>query len=92
MKIINTINRISNIYSNGSFDIKKWKEYINSINPKIEELCISDMKETIDTTIDTGIYTFEKDFLPILNLVMNEQNKLEELSSNFNIVTKKLED
>jgi HAD hydrolase, family IA, variant 3 len=88
LKIINTINQISNVYSNGSFDIKKWKEYINSINPKIEELCISDMKETIDN----GLYTFEKDFLPILNLVMNEQNKLEELSSNFNIVTKNLED
>ena len=88
MKIINTINQIKNIYSNGSFDIKKWKEYINSIDSKIEELCISDMKETIDT----GLYTFEKDFLPILNLVINEENKLEELSSNFNIVTKELED
>ncbi len=88
MKIINTINQISNIYSNGSFDIKKWKEYINSINPKIEELCISDMKETIDT----GLYTFENNFLPTLNLVINKQNKLEELSSNFNIVTKELEE
>lgn len=88
MKIINTINQISNIYSNGSFDIKKWKEYVNSIDSKIEELCISDMMETIDT----GLYSFEKDFLPILNFVINEQNKLEELSSNFNIVTKELED
>lgn len=87
MKIINTINQIKNIYSNGSFDIKKLKEYINSIDSKIEELCISDMKETIDT----GLYSFEKNFLPILNLVINEQNKLEELNSNFNIVTKELE-
>ena len=88
MKIINTINQIKNIYSNGSFDIKKWKEYINSIDSKIEELCISDMKETIDT----GLYSFEKNFLPILNLVINEENKLEELNSNFNIVvTKELE-
>ena len=86
MKIINTINQIKNIYSKGSFDIKKWKEYINSIDSKIEELCIFDMKETIDT----GLYTFEKNFLQILNLVINEQNKLEELSSNFNIVTKEL--
>lgn len=88
MKIINSISQISNIYSNGSFDIEKWKEYINSIDPKIEKLCISDMEETINT----GLYTFEKDFLPILNLVINEQNKLEELSRNFNIVTKNLED
>lgn len=87
LKIINTINQIKNIYLNGSFDIKKWKEYINSIDSKIEELCISDMKETIDT----GLYSFEKNFLPILNLVINEQNKLEELNSNFNIVTKELE-
>ena len=76
MKIINTINQISNIYSNESFDIKKWKEYVNSIDPKIGELCISDMKETIDT----GLYTFETDFLPTLNSVINEENKLEELS------------
>ena len=55
LKIINTINQIKNIYSNGSFDIKKWKEYINSIDSKIEELCISDMKETIDTGLYYGI-------------------------------------
>ena len=46
------------------------------------------MKETIDT----GLYTFENNFLPTLNLVINKQNKLEELSSNFNIVTKELEE
>ena len=39
-----------------------------------------------------SLYSFEKNFLPILNLVINEQNKLEELNSNFNIVvTKELE-
>ena len=71
MKIINTINQISNIYSNESFDIKKWKEYVSYIVPTIKEMCISDMKETIDT----GLYTFEKNFLPILNSVINEKIK-----------------
>lgn len=84
---MNTIHKIPNIYSNGSFDIHKWKAYMHLINPELEELCLSDMNKTIET----GLYTFEKDFLPILNQVVNEPNTLKALIRNFNKVTDNLE-
>lgn len=88
LRIINTVNQILDVYSNGSFDISKWQEYINLVNPKLEQLCLNEMNEILDT----GLYTFERDFLPILNLVNNEPSKLKELCNNFNIITKNLEE
>ena len=87
LKIINTLNEISNIYSDGSFNIDKWKEYISSINPKLEHLCISDMNETIKT----GLVSFEKDYLPILNNV-NNKKLLNQVIKSFDIVTYNLDE
>ena len=61
LKIINTVNKISDIYSNGSFDINKWYSYIEKINPKLKQLCLDDMNEAIST----GLVTFEKDYFNI---------------------------
>ena len=88
MKIINTINDIFDIYSSGSFDINKWNNYINRINSKLEQLCVQDMNEAINT----GQVSFKKDYLPILNNVINQKEKLDELQKNFIKVTESLED
>ena len=88
MKIINTLNKISNIYTNGSFDISKWKEYISFINPELEHLCINDMNEAIST----GIVTFEKDYLPVLNDITNKIDLLEQAINSFELITNNLEE
>ena len=88
MNIINTINDIFDIYSSGSFDINKWKNYINRINSKLGQLCVQDMNEAINT----GQVSFKKDYLPILNNVINQKEKLDELQMNFIKVTESLED
>ncbi len=88
MKIINTISNISQVYSNGSFDLNKWKIYISSIDPNLEKLCLDDMNQVINI----GLYSFEKDYLPILNLVINEKDQLIKLENNFNIVVADLEE
>lgn len=88
MKIINTINDIFDIYSSGSFDINKWNNYINRINSKLGQLCVQDMNEAINT----GQVSFKKDYLPILNNVINQNEKLDELQKNFIKVTESLED
>ena len=88
MKIINTINDIFDIYSSGSFDINKWNNYINRINSKLGQLCVQDMNEAINT----GQVSFKKDYLPILNNVINQKEKLDELQKNFIKVTESLED
>ena len=88
MKIINTINDIFDIYSSGSFDINKWNNYINRINSKLGQLCVQDMNEAINT----GQVSFKKDYLSILNNVINQKEKLDELQKNFIKVTESLED
>lgn len=87
MKIINTLNKISDIYSKGSFDIEKWKEYILSINPSLEHLCINDMNDAIET----GLVTFEKDYLPVLNDVNIKQQLLMKAIKSFETITNNLE-
>ena len=83
LKIINTMDKIYDIYSNESFDINKWKDYINNINPKIKKLCIQDMNEALNT----GQVNYQMDFLPILNDVIKNKEKLLILQNNFNTVT-----
>ena len=88
LKIINTLDKIYDVYSNGSFDINKWGEYITRINPKIKELCISDLNEALET----GRVNFEKNYLPILNNVfINEDVRIKAISS-FEKVTNNLLD
>ncbi len=88
MNIINTIGQIPNVYTDGSFDMEKWKNYIRSISPALEQMCFNDMEQTIDT----GLYSFEKDFLPILNSVICDESKLIKLNKNFNVVTANLDE
>lgn len=88
MKIRNAIKEVSNIYPNGSFDMGEWKKYIRRVNPELEELCLKDMHETTDS----GLYIFEKDFLPVLNSIPREPTKVNELIENFNSVTANLEE
>ena len=66
----------------------EWKKYIRRVNPKLEELCLKDMHETTDS----GLYIFEKDFLPVLNSIPREPTKVNELIENFNSVTANLEE
>lgn len=86
LKIKNTLNKISNIYSNGSFDINKWYSYIEDISPNLKQLCLEDMNEAIST----GLVTFEKDYLPILNNVMNDDKNRNEVITSFEEVTNNL--
>ena len=78
IKIINTLPQIYELFDNGSFNIEKWKIYINSIYKDCDNLFISDVEEYTRT----GKYTFENDFLPIINAVYRNL-KLYELQSSF---------
>lgn len=78
IKIKNTLTDIDVLFDNGSFNLEKWKIYINSIYPNCEDLFLDDVKECIYT----GKYTFEKNFLPIINGVYKNP-KLCQLQSSF---------
>lgn len=87
MKIINTLDMIQDIFSNGSFDLKNWRIYIEKILPSYSDLFINDM----NNMINTGKYHFKKDFLPILNLVHSHERDVNRVVSLFDFVTQNLE-
>lgn len=65
INIINTLPQINKLFDDGCFNLEKWRIYINSIYPDCENMFLDDVKECTNT----GRYTFEKDFLPIINAV-----------------------
>lgn len=67
IKIIDTYSQIKNIFTSSSFDYAKWKTYINSIYPDSSIVFEND----IAGYFEDGNYTFEKNFLPIINAVPN---------------------
>jgi len=87
LKIINTLDMIQDIFSNGSFDLKNWRIYIEKILPSYSDLFINDM----NNMINTGKYHFKKDFLPILNLVHSHERDVNRVVSLFDFVTQNLE-
>lgn len=86
MKIIDTTKDLFDVYANGVFEIDRWKKYIERIDPALGALCMQDIK----ASIDTGAVEFEKDYLPILNRVIHDKEKLEKLQENFERVTENL--
>ena len=79
MKINNTLNKILDVYSNGLFDINKWYSYIEEVNPLLKQLCLDDMNEALAT----GLVTYEKDYLPILNNVINDDKNRNRTITSF---------
>lgn len=65
IKIIDTFSQIDYLFDNGSFNLKAWKEYINSIYDNASNIFEDDLKEYLDS----GKYVYENDILPIINTV-----------------------
>lgn len=78
IRTIDSFSKIGTIYENKIFIREKWENYINSVYPESAELFKSDMSEYIKI----GGYTFDRDFLPILNSVY-EHPALETLHTSF---------
>lgn len=82
IKIIDTYSQILGLFERGIFNLEEWRKYINLIYENSSHIFEDDMKEYFDT----GKYTFEKDFLPIINAVYKNPS-LEQLHCSFNVVT-----
>ncbi len=82
IKIIDTSGRIDSLFIDSKFDLAAWKAYINSIYENSAHYFTDDVNECIST----GKYTFERDFLPIINAV-NRNPRLDVLRRNFAEVT-----
>ncbi len=49
IKIIDTFSQIDSLFNNGTFHLKMWKEYINSIYDKASSIFEDDLKEYLDS-------------------------------------------
>lgn len=86
MNIINTSAGILSVFEQGGFDLAKWEEYIDTYVPGAKELCLADRDECI-----AAGYSWEGDYLPVLNAVMQNAEQREEVIRSFFSVTDHLE-
>lgn len=70
------------MFCNGRFDLKRWREYINTIYRNTSDIFEDDLQEYIES----GSYTYEDDILPLLNRVQGHPF-LETLHTSFVRVT-----
>ena len=87
MRIIDTTKEMFSSYTDGVFDIDKWCGYIDACVPGAKELCLADMREVLDAG-----YSWEDDYLPVLNAVPREKEKLSELLCSFRKITEHLDE
>lgn len=76
--IIDTYSKIPALFANGTFQLEKWKTYINSIYDDSAHI----FTDEVDAYLASGKYTFEKDFLPIIDAVCGDR-KLDTLHTSF---------
>ncbi len=86
MRIIDTADGFAACYPGGRFDLAEWTAYIDARVPGARELCLRDAQETMDAG-----YSWEACFLPVLNAVPAEPEKLERALRSFREVTEGLD-
>lgn len=87
MRIINTSAELLSAYEDDNFSLSRWETYMEKYVPGAKKLCLDDM----DSVIDAG-FSWEKDFLPVLNAVVQDTEKRAEAIRSFKAVTEQLEE
>ena len=87
MRIINTYPAMLAAYEGTAFRFEKWKSYLDSVLPGAASLFISDMKQCLET----GGFSWEKDYLPVLNAAALHDELREKANDSFCRATENLE-
>lgn len=82
IRIIDASQRIPEIFTAKGFDYGKWEVYINSIYENSARV----FTDEVERYLESGQYTFEEDFLPVLNAVPDNPG-LKTLRESFSTVT-----
>lgn len=85
IRVIDTYEQISGLFEGGTLCMDKWRAYMNAIYDGSAAIFEEDLQEYFAD----GKYTFEKDFLPVINAVYDNP-ALEELHQSFTAVTEGL--
>ena len=86
MNIVNTSAGILSAFKQDRFDLAGWEKYIDKYVPGARELCLADKDECL-----AAGYSWEGDYLPVLNAVMQNAEQREEVIRSFFSVTDHLE-
>ena len=86
MNIIDTSSDFSSAFDNGHFNFDKWNAYIDKWVPGVKELCTRDMRDGINAG-----YSWQDNYLPILNSVMADSVKRKKTVKSFRKITEHLD-
>ncbi|MBR6376402.1 MAG: hypothetical protein IKS05_01400 [Oscillospiraceae bacterium] len=87
MRIVDTSHQLLSAFAAGQFDLQKWEAYMDAFVPGAKRLCLEDMREVLKAG-----FSWEKDFLPVLNAVARDGDKREEAIRSFHRVTDRLDE
>ncbi len=87
MRIVDTSKELLSAFAAGRFDLQKWEAYVDAFVPGAKRLCLDDMREVL-----AAGYSWETDFLPVLNAVARDGDKREQVIASFHRVTDRLEE
>ena len=82
MKVIDTSKESLDVFAAGQFDLWKWEHYIDKAVPGAKELCLDGMRKCINAG-----FSWENDYLPILNAMICDEEKREQVLASFSKVT-----
>lgn len=85
MNIIDLSAEMLSAFDSDRFDIEKWKSYMDASLPGAKEMCLEDMRETINAG-----FSWENDFMPVLNHVIRDEEKRDKTVETFRSITEHL--
>lgn len=87
MNVIDTTGAMQAAYASGQFDLSSWEAYLDAAAPGVKALCLDDMRECI-----AAGFSWEGDFLPVLNAVLQKPEQRAEAIYSFHDVTDGLDE
>ena len=85
MNITDTSGAMPEAFDSGRFQIEKWKTYADAAVPGLKEICLEDLRETMNAG-----YSWQEHCLPVLNAVMRDTAKREKAMESFRCITDRL--
>ena len=86
MRIIDTTDNMLTSYASDHFDMAKWEAYMDASVPGAKEMCLADMRECV-----AAGFSWDGDFLPVLDSVLREEEKRTEAIRSFHTVADHLD-
>ncbi len=87
MRIIDTSDKMLTSYASDHFDPARWESYMDASLPGAKEMCLKDMRECV-----AAGFSWDSDFLPVLDAVLREAERRTEAICSFHAVADHLDE